>query len=217
MSQYLTVGAEPAAAPANANAAAESIRAMKSSLERWLRFRRIMDDLATGKARRAALPAPGARPTPPSVLRKTLLEERFADEQPLANQLHTLLSEVMDASALPSPNVRADPDAAVKLALIAISGKLPSQAGSSSPTGIIWLWPVLIVGGLFLIVSSVVKNMADVAKEKERLRCIREGACTDHGFWLKVGSVAFIGWLVWDKFGVGAKLTGKGRRRAKAR
>lgn len=199
------------------SASEAKIRAMKASLSRWLKYRRIMDEVATGaRTRRAILAAPGARPTPPAVLQATLRQERHFEENQLALHLHALLSEIMDASQLPSPDVEKDPDAAVKLALIAISGQLPGEAGTATPTGIIWMWPLLIVGGAVLIISAVVKNMADVAKEKERLRCIREGACTDSGFWIKIGAVAFLGWLAWDKLGLGAKITGAvagGRRR----
>jgi hypothetical protein len=188
-----------------------TIQGMRGALESWLKYRRVMDTVASGKAVKAALPAPGLKVVPDDAA--ALRAERYADEQRLATRLHNLLGEMFDPQALPGADVKADPEAAVKLAEIAISGKLPSEAASAPAQGFIWLWPVLLVGGVVLVLSSVVRSLADVAKEKERLRCIQAGACTDSGFWLKAGSVVFLGWFAWEKLGVGARFEGRGRRR----
>lgn len=144
--------------------------------------------------------------TPPGLLKAQLRSGRRRTEQTLANHLHALLSEVFDAAQLPSPDVTRDPDAAVKLAQIAVSGQLPGESQTPSETGFVWLWPAVIVVGMVLYtITTAIRSQADVAKEEERLRCIREGACTDYGFWLKVGSIAFLGWFAWEKLGVGAR------------
>lgn len=192
----------------NTQAATAKIRAMRRSLEGWLKYRRIMDGVAAGNPAKPLLPAPGVKVVP-----QNLQAERYHDEQRLADKLYELLSELFPSSQLPSPNVKADPDAAVRLAEIAISGQLPGELNAPAPQGFIWLWPVLIVGGVVLVLSSIVKNFADVAKERERTRCIQSGACTDSGFWLKVGSIAVVGWLAWDKFGLRERFGARGGRR----
>ena len=180
---------------------AESVlRNMRSSLKGWLKYRRINDEVASGKRKVKVSPAYLARILPP---RDYVLEQR------LANEIHALLSEVMDAGQLPDPNLNRDPDAAVKLAAIAITGKLPGEAQSPSAQGIIWLWPVVIVVGLVLMtISSKIKADADLAKEKEHYKCIKSGECTDYGFWLKVGGVALAAWIIWDKFNLRGQVKG---------
>ena len=72
--------------------------------------------------------------------------------------------------------------------------------------------PLLILGGagvLLLTITSFIKNRAEVQKEKARLECIKIGACTDTGFWLKTAAIVVLGWFVWDKLGVGKKVMGK--------
>lgn len=180
---------------------------MKRSLSDWLRFRARNDAAAEGKVKAKF---------PPGTVRVMLSQSRdWAGEQKLANQLHALLSEVFDARELPDPDVKKDPAAAVKLAEIAIAGKLPDEANAPSDTGFIWLWPMVIVGGLIAFtITSYVQTQADLQKEKERLECIKVGACTDWGFWVKAAAVGVIGWLVWDRMGVGDRVKGalKGKK-----
>jgi hypothetical protein len=169
------------------NATAELGR-MKRSLKQWLKYRRRNDE-ATG------------------VMLVRVGERDWGIEQKLANELHVLLSEVFDAGLLPSPNIQRNPDAAVQLAEIAISGQLPNESAGPEAQGIVWMWPLVIVaGGLAFVATTAIRSYADVAKEKERLACIRAGACTDSGFWLKVGAIAFVGWFAWEKMGVGGKV-----------
>lgn len=174
---------------------------MRGSLAAWLRYRKMNDEVAMGK-RPSKLPANAA-------LAWMSQERDWAAEQKLAIQLHTLLSELSPDAALPSPDVQANPQAAVQLATIAING--PTALARPEAQGFLFMWPVIIVGGLLLAVTTAIKSQADVAKEKEHYACIRAGACTDYGFWLKVGGVAAAGWFVWTQTGVGAKVKALGR------
>ena len=201
---------------AQAAAAQRELARMKRSLTRWLKFRTLNDALAAGQPVKAPLlKTPGARPPAPAVQQRTLARLR-ADESTLAVQLHQLLSEVFDAGQLPDPDA---PGAAAALARIAIAGKLPGESAAPSAAGSAWLWPAVIVaGGIVLVLTTLIRSNADVAMERERLECVKSGACTDTGFWLKVGAVGFLGWLAWDKAGLGHRLTGilkgtGGRRR----
>lgn len=141
------------------------------------------------------------------------MAQRAADEQRLATQLYPLLAEVFDASTLPSADVSKNPDAAVQLAEIAITGKPSSIAHTPEAQGLIWLWPVAIVAGAAaLVITSAIRNQAELAAERERLECIKAGACTDTGFWLKWGAIVVGGWIAWDKLGVGDKVKAAMRR-----
>lgn len=166
---------------------------MRGSLRSWLKFRTLNDAVAAGKA-------PSKLPV--KVAQQVVMSERdWGTEQKLANQLHALLSELHPDAQLPNPSVQQNPQAAVQLAVIAIKG--PTALAAPQATGIVWMWPVLIVGGLLLAVTTAIRSMADVAKEKERYACIRAGACTDYGFWLKVGGVAAAAWFAWTQTGLG--------------
>jgi len=146
----------------------------KRSLERWLSYR---TKAGSSPALRAA---------------------RADDEQALAKYLHTLLTRAgFQTAELPVPNVAVDPEAAVKLASLVILGETPGAV----PQGMIWFL-VVPVAALAWVISRAIQSQADLAAEKERLRCIEAGACTDSGFWMKAGAVAIIGWLAWDKFGL---------------
>lgn len=190
---------------------------MKRSLKGWLRYRRINDAVASGQpVKPPLLRTPGGR-MPSAVAHAMVLSQaRFADEQPLALELHTLLSEVFDPAKLPDPDIKKNPDAAVSLAQIAIGGKLPGEAPSADAAGAVpWMWPlVIVVGAIAFVISSSIRSKADVAKERERIECIKAGACTDTGFWLKIGAVAVVGWLVWDRMGLRERVTGvlKGKK-----
>jgi len=196
--------------PADKAKAEAALISMKRSLRSWLSFRNRMDDYVAGtRAAPKLLRRPGARPLPPAAIAATLRDERLADESALARTLHELLREVgLDVGCLPDPDVASDPDAAVKLAEIAIAGACPSELSAPTAPGLVWFVLAIPIAGAVLIASQFIKSRADVAKEKERLRCIRAGACTDSGFWIKSASVLVIGWLAWDKLGLRERASG---------
>ena len=179
--------------------AEKEIRAMRRSLKSWLKFRNRNDKAARGLVK-AKVPA--------SVIAKTLPAQRdWRTEQKLALSLHALLSEVMDAQQLPNPDITKDPNAAVKLAKIAIAGTLPSESSSASPQGIFWLWPATIIVGLLLVtIVTKIRSDADLAKEQERLECIKMGACTDTNFYVKVAAIGLAAYFVYDKTAIGRKI-----------
>jgi hypothetical protein len=184
---------------------------MRRSLAAWLKFRTLNDKVAAGQPVPAPLlKRPGAvRPTA-QAMSACLSAQRGQDEQALATQLHQLLGEVFDPQSLPNPDITKNPRAAVQLAQIAVAGKLPGEASSPAAQGAaIWMWPLVIVIGVigFVIMTSI-RSSADVAKERERFECIKAGACTDSGFFLKLGAVAVIAWLAWDKLGIGERVKG---------
>lgn len=205
-----------------AQAAKVELAKMRGALKEWLKFRGMNDQIAQGKG--DALPTPllkkpGSKLPPAAVMALRLRRSRLGTESELALQLHQLLSEVFDASSLPNPDVAKNPTAAVELAQIAISGALPSEAGRPDAQGFIWMWPlVVVVGAIAIVIMTSIRSSAETAQEQERLECIKAGKCTDSGFWIKVGAVAVVGWLLWDKAGVGARVKGamkssRGRRR----
>lgn len=208
---------------AQAAQAKRELAAMRRSLIAWLKYRRINDADAAGQGATIPTPLlrrPGARPAPPEVVRMNLARWRSVDEPPMALHLYRLLSEVFDPQRLPSPDVSKNPNTAVDLAEIAIAGKLPGEAPAPTSTGFFWLWPaVIVVGAAALVLTTMIRSNADVAKEREKYECIRSGKCTDSGFWLKVGAVAVVGWLAWDKLGVREQVMKlkAGRRTSRAR
>jgi hypothetical protein len=217
----MTVDAVPTA-PVTKEAAARSkasLKSMKASLKSWLSYRKKISLLAEGRGADISTPLlkrPGARPPHPSALASGLRERRYAVEQPLALELYALLSEVFDPAQLPAPDVAKDPLAAVNLAKIAIGGQLPGDAPVQQATGIIWMWPlVIVVGGVAFVISSSIRSKADIAKNQAKIDCQMAGKCTDEGFWLKIGALAVIGVIVWDKMGVGERVKGmlKGKKK----
>jgi hypothetical protein len=143
------------------------------------------------------------------------MAQRQADEQRIATQLYTLLAEVFDGAALPNPSLRDNPQAATQLAEIALTGKPTAIVQEPEAQGLIWLWPVAIVAGAAaIVITSAIRNQAELAAERERLECIKIGACTDTGFWLKWGALLVGGWIVWEKLGVGQRIMAmaKGKR-----
>lgn len=179
-----------------------ALKQMQRSLKSWLGYRRKLDAYVAGKVQAPAL-FRRAKPLPPSTVAITLRSDRYAGEQDLADTLYSLLTEIgCSASTLPSPDVARDPDAAVKLAQIAIAGKCPQDVIGPQSAGIVWFVLAIPIAGIVLVISQFIKSKADVEKERERLRCIQAGACTDTGFWLKVGAIAITSWLAWDKFGL---------------
>jgi hypothetical protein len=176
--------------------AAASLKKMQKSLTRWLGYRSAMNK--------------AAEKLPPAAVAK-LKQDRFATEQALANNLHALLIEMgACGTAIPAADVSCDPDAAAKLAEVAIAGKTPGEVSSPQATGIFWWLIAIPVAGVVLVISQWIKSKADLAMEQEKTRCIQSGACTDEGFWLKWGAIAVIGWLAWDKFGLREAVRRKG-------
>ncbi len=169
---------------------------MRSSLASWLKFRRINDRVLAGTIRVNK---------PLGYAQRLVATARDLDlEQDLSTKLHALLEVVMERQPLPNPDVTQNPHAAVQLAELALTGgSAPVATGglfsgaASSP----WLWPVLIVGGLVLTVTTAIRSSADVAKDREEKACIAAGACTDYGFWLKAGGVVALGWVAWNHMG----------------
>lgn len=187
-------------------AAEAEIRKMRAALAGWLKYRSLNDAVAAGTR---------ASKVPPGLAKKMVESGRdWGLEQRMANQLHVLLSEMFDASQLPQPDLNRDPRAAVKLAQIAVAGRLPDEASAPSAVGFVWLWPAVVVVGLVLFtVVYKIRSDAEVAEEKERLECVKMGACTDYGFWLKMGAVAVLGYFAWTKLG-GRELVGRVMSRA---
>jgi hypothetical protein len=172
---------------------------MKKSLRGWLKYRTLNDAVAAGAA-------PTKKPR--AFAREVIEQSRDWDaEGKLAKQLHVLLSETMPGAQLPDPNVTVNPQAAVQLARIAIEGPPPSspQAQGAWHTGIAWWWPAIIVGGLLMTITTVIRTSADVAKDKEEKACINAGGCTDSGFWLKVGGVSMLAYVLWN-MGLGERV-----------
>jgi hypothetical protein len=187
--------------------AATELGHMRRSLTAWLKFRALNDRVLAGTA-------PVRRPL--AYAQQVVAQSRDPRiEQDLATKLYALLSVVMPDHPLPDPDVSTHPDAAVALAQLAITGGTampgPVAAGNFLTAGPPWLWPALIVGAAFLVVTTAIKTSADVAKDHEEKACIMAGACTDYGFWLKAGGIAVLAWLAWEKMGIGAALTKKGR------
>lgn len=178
---------------ADVSRAKHELDRMKRSLTEWLKFRTLNDAVVAGSA-------PTKKPRAYAV---AVIGNRNMDvEARLAKQLYVLLTESFPDAAIPSPDVTVDPQAAVTLARIAISGVAPAASSTPAATGATWLWPVLIVGGLLLAVTTAIQSSADVAKTQEQTACIEAGACTDYGFWLKVGGISALGYVLWQ-MGVG--------------
>jgi len=177
-------------------AAAELAR-MRAALTSWLRYRTLNDRVLAGTA---------AVRKPLTYAQRVVASARdMQTEQDLANKLHALLEVVMPGQDLPNADLRSNPAGAVQLAQVAIMGGTqvagPVATGGLFTAGHPWLWPVLIVGGLLITVTTAIKTAADVAKDREEKACIEAGACTDYGFWLKAGGVAVLAFLAWHHMG----------------
>lgn len=97
---------------------------------------------------------------------------------------------------MPDSDLGRNPEAAVQLAQIAVSGTEPA-ATSPQTVGINWIWPTaIVVGGALLAYTTKIKTDAESAAESERIACIKAGACTDSGFWIKVGALSFLGYVL---------------------
>jgi hypothetical protein len=183
--------------------AALELAKMRRSLAAWLKYRTINDSVLSGTITKIRKPLPYAQ-------RVVSSARNMANEQDLADKLNTLLAQLMPGQSLPNANVSVNPNAAVQLAQIALQGaqgqvmeSAAATAGFLSTPSHPWLWPVLIVGGLLLAVTTAIKSSADVAKDQEEKACIEAGACTDYGFWLKAGGIVALTWFAWTQLGVG--------------
>jgi len=183
--------------------AASELARMRGALASWLKYRTINDRVLAGTAQ--------VRKPMPYAQRVVASRRDVAVEQDLANKLSALLGAIMPGQMLPSSDLSSNPQGAVELAQIALTGGAagPAATGGFATPG--WLsWPVLIVGGLLLVALTAIKSAADVAKDQEEKACIEVGACTDYGFWLKAGGVAVLAWLAWEKLGIKHTFTRKG-------
>jgi hypothetical protein len=178
-------------------AAAELAR-MRSSLAAWLRYRTLNDRVLAGTT--------SVRKPLGYAQRVVAASRDLAVEQDLADKLHALLEVVLSGQDLPNADLRSNPAGAVQLAQVAIMGG--TQVAAPVATGGLftvgahpWLWPVLIVGGLLITITTAIKTAADVAKDHEEKACIEAGACTDYGFWLKAGGAAVLAWMAWHHMG----------------
>lgn len=168
-----------AAAPTPAQAMAQ-LEKMTKALRKWLSYRKANDEQAVTQA---------------EVQR--LQRSRRADEQALCDKLYALLMQAgFKETQLPVPDIQLDPNTAVELAELVLSGETPGPEAQG------FLWLLIPIAGLAWVISSAIKSQADLAAEKERIRCIESGACTDYGFWLKVGGISLAAYLAWDKFGI---------------
>lgn len=177
-------------------AAAELAR-MRAALSSWLKYRSINDQVLAGTA---------AVRKPIAYAQRVVSSGRDLQvEQDLAVKLHALLEVVMPGQQLPNPDIQANPQGAVQLAQVALTGGAvlsgPSATGGIFASANPWLWPALIVGAVMITITTAIKSSADVAKDKEEKACIEAGACTDYGFWLKAGGVVALGWFAWTQMG----------------
>lgn len=151
--------------------AARQLAALRKSLATWLKYRNMAD---------AAVPKPSMAPVAP---------RDFAAEAELAEKLYDLLMQVVPESKLPDPQAKG---AAVVLAQMALS-KSPQATGAVP----VWLIGVGI-GAIALV--SVTHSIADTVVEKERLRCVQAGACSDTSALWKWAALAGAGYLAYRHF-----------------
>lgn len=182
---------------------------MRGSLAAWLKYRTLNDRVVAGVA-------PVKKPL--AYAQRVVMASRDQSiEQDLATKLRALLSVVMKGQSLPNADLRSNPQGAVQLAQIALTGGAaltsPTATGGLFSAGHPWLWPALIVAGVLLTVTTAIKTAADVAKDREEKACIEAGACTDYGFWLKAGGVIAIAWFAWRELGLRDLVQRRGPRR----
>jgi hypothetical protein len=168
--------------------AKRELDAMRSSLESWLSYRQINDQILAG--------APITK-KPIAYAQAIVRQARdVVAEQRLATQLGLLLSSIYPDADLPDADLARNPHAAVQLAQIAIAGVVPLASTKPTAVGINWVLPTIIVGGSLLAYTTKIKTDADRAAESERIACIQAGGCTDYGFWLKAGGIAMLGYVL---------------------
>jgi hypothetical protein len=201
--------AQPAITATRVQRAAAELESMRRSLRSWLKYRTLNDGVLAGTV---------ATKLPTAAAKQLIAAARSTGaEQDLADKLHVLLSDLEPDAQLPNADLRSNPNAAVQLAQIAISGRAPVTAAGPSAQGAMapWMWPAMIVGALLIAVTTAIHTAADVAKDAEEKACIRAGACTDYGFWLKAGGIVALTWFAWKELGLGEVVRGmtkKGRR-----
>lgn len=168
---------------------------MRGALKKWLKYRTLNDAVLAGRA-----------PTKkPRAFAKAIIEQSrdVTSEGKLAKQLYVLLSETLPGVQLPNPDVEVNPQAAVQLARLVVEGPSP---GSPAAQGAWYAsWPVLVVGGLLLAVTTVVRSMAELAERREYYACVQSGACSDEGKWLKWGGIAALAYVAWQ-LGLGERI-----------
>lgn len=187
--------------------AASELERMRGALRRWLKYRAINDAVLAGTAKVKKPLAYAQRAVATSRDSRVDLD--------LASKLHALLSTMFPDAQLPAADA---PGAAVALATMAVTGQVTSSVTSPTATGGVltshpWLWPVLIVGGVLIMVTTAIKSAADVAAQKEHDACIEAGACTDYGFWLKAGGITMLAWFAWRELGLGELVKGQIKKR----
>ena len=133
--------------------------------------------------------------------------QRGQAEAPLVTKMQELLTAVHGSVSLPAD--------ARELALVVVENRAFGPAAQG-------FLPILVGGAvLLLVVSTWIKNWADVAKERERYQCIAKSgafACDPSGTMLKYGVVLGVGYLIWTKTDLQKHLKGvfgrvRGRRR----
>jgi hypothetical protein len=168
---------------------------MKGSLRKWLKYRTLNDAVLEGRA-----PTKKPRAVAEAIIKSS---RDITAEGKLARQIHVLLAETMPGIALPDPDVLTNPQAAVQLARIVVDG--PPEASPSAQGAWYTSWPVLVVGGLLLAITTVVRTMADAAERREYYACVQSGACADQGQWLKWGGIAALAYVAWQ-LGLGERV-----------
>lgn len=186
-------------APQNVRRAKAELDKMQGSLRKWLKYRTLVDQVASGNAT-TSKPVSYAQYVASS-------QQAQRSEQELATRLSLLLAQVYPDMTLPNASVVANPSAAVQLAQIAL-GQMPAQQAAPVTTSGMapWVLPVIIASALLIGITTAIKSAADVAMEKEHDACIEAGACTDYGMWLKWGGVVALAWFAWEKMGVGERV-----------
>lgn len=179
--------------------AAAELAKMRGSLASWLKYRTINDRVLAGTH---------TPKKPLGYAQRVIASARDQSlEQDLADKLHALLSALMQGQQIPDADVRANPNAAVQLAQVALTGHAVSSPVATGGVGAVvsspWFWPAIIVAGVLFTITSAIQTAADVAKDREEKACIMAGACTDYGFWLKTGGLLAIGWFAWRELGLG--------------
>lgn len=185
-------GALGATAPAVPVTAAEkaqverSLRRLRGSAKKWLKFRKVNDAAAAGRVRSN---------TPARILAKTLVETRdWQLEQRIAVRLHALLSEVMDAGSLPNPDITKDPNSAVKLAEIVIAGKMVGELTGPSAQGAFFVIPMVVIGGVIgFTLMNQSNNDLELAAQRERNRHCEDGFHLDCLPFVQIAAISVAG------------------------
>lgn len=126
-----------------------------------------------------------------------------ADVADRAQHEHMLKARLLELLAQVHPGAQL-PDDVRELGLIALGRMQPNALQAQG------LWPIVIAAGAaVLVLGHAISSYADVAKERERLRCIEKvGAwqCDPVGQTVKYGIYFLAGYVIWNNLGVGAKV-----------